>query len=197
LSVFFTVYAPLNFSNYQYMVVFNTSGNGLTPSTDTVQTNWAGYRFALIAAGNGLASYAEFVQFVPSNGHGPPAWLVLHPTPVQLSYNPNNNGSGTEFSMHAQHSIFTGVPASPPASVWTFNAFTLQQGASQGNWYFLDSMGSGGPTDPQFYSPRLCMSEPFDNIYHARYSPPDQTAQIVTVEIANNPSPTPSPCPGI
>lgn len=197
LAVFFTVYSPFNFSNYQYMVVFNTSGDGVTPSTDTLQTNWAGYRFALVALGNGIASSAELVEFVPSNGHGPPAWLPLHTNPVQLSYNPNSNGSGTEYSMLAEESIFKGVGASStPANVWTFNAFTIQQGASQGVWKFADSMGDGGPIDPQFNSPSLDMCVPFDNIYHAHYNPPDQTAQIVTIEIANNPpSPLPKQCP--
>jgi hypothetical protein len=198
MAVIFDTAAPFNFTSYQYMIVLNTTGNGVTPSTDTLQTNWAGYSFAMIALGNGITSYAEPVEFVRnSNPHISPAWLRLGTTPQQFTYNLNNNGSGTEFLILAQRSIFKGIaspsPSPSPSSVWTFNAFTTQA-SSQGQWYFLDSMGPGGPVDPQFVSPRLCMTEPFDNTYYAYYTPSDPSAQIVTVEIANNPL-SPSPCP--
>lgn len=191
--------SPFNFSNYRYLVVFNTTGNGLTPSTDTQQTNWAGYSFAFMALGNGVTSSAQVVQFVPPRvGHGPPGWLSLHTTPQNFSYNLNSNGTGTEFSMLAQRAILLGVSpspsASPPAKV-TFNAFTVQSGPSS-QWLFSDSLGAGGPVDPQFISPTLCLTEPFDNTYFAKdFSVPDPAAQIVSVEISNNPSASPAPCP--
>ncbi|HVN69629.1 MAG TPA: hypothetical protein VMU38_08290 [Candidatus Binatia bacterium] len=194
MSVFFDTAAPFNFSNYQYLIVLNTTGSGVTPSTDTLQTNWAGYSFALVALGNGVSTYAEPIQFVRSNNnpHIPPAWLRLGTTPQQFSYNLDNNGTNTEFSMLVQKSIFKGIPSpnpSPtptPSNVWTFNAFVTQANG-QGQWTFLDSMGAGGPIDPQFVSPKLCMTEPFDNTYYAYYTPSDPSAQIVSVEIANNP----------
>jgi hypothetical protein len=105
----------------------------------------------------------------------------------------------------AKDSLFDGIaspspspsasPTPTPASRWTFNAFTTQPGPSQGNWYFADSMGAGGPTDPQYVSPTLCMTEPFDQTFYPRgFTPPNQAAQIVSVEIANNPI-TPKACP--
>ncbi len=205
-AFFFDVEAPFNFSSYQYMFVLNTSGSRVTPSTDTVQTNWAGYDFALVARGNGLGSFAQVVQFVPPKaGKGPPGWLPLITTPQTFSYNLNNNGTGTEFELLVKKVVFSGIPspspspsASPtptPSQLWTFNAFTTQPGGSQGQWYFLDSMGQGGPIDPQFVSPVLCMTEPFDNTYYAsQYAPPDPSSQIVSVEIANNPA-VPTACP--
>lgn len=194
LAIHFDVSAPFNFSNYRYMVVFNTSGNGFTPSTDTLQTNWRGYSFAAVALGNGVASSAEAVQFVPNkNPHIPPNWLTLGTTPNQFSYNLNSNGSGTEFSILAEKSIFKGIaspspsPSATPVQNWTFNAFTTQAG-NQGQWFFLDSMGPGGPVDPQFVSPTLNMTTCFDNTYYAYdMSVPDPAAQIVSVEISNNP----------
>jgi hypothetical protein len=199
IAIHFDVYSPFNFSNYQYMIVFNTSGTGVTPSTDTVQTNWAGYSFALVALGTAGTSYAEAVQFVRNqNPHIPPSWLKLGTTPGQLNYNPNSNGQGTEFSMVAQKAIFKGVasptpsPSASPNNIWTFNAFVSQ--ASQGQWLFLDSMGAGGPIDPQFISPKLCMTEPFDNTYFGQFTPNDPTAQIVSIELSNNPV-RPTPCP--
>ncbi|HVR47807.1 MAG TPA: hypothetical protein VMT95_14340 [Candidatus Binatia bacterium] len=194
LAIHFDVSAPFNFSNYRYMVVFNTTGNGFTPSTDTLQTNWRGYSFAAVALGNGVASSAEAVQFVPNkNPHIPPNWLTLGTTPNQFSFNLNSNGSGTEFSILAQKSIFKGIaspspsPSASPSENWTFNAFTTQAG-NQGQWFFLDSMGPGGPVDPQFVSPTLNMTTCFDNTYYAYdMSVPDPAAQIVSVEISNNP----------
>ena len=200
MAIHFDVAAPFNFQNYQYMVVFNTTGSGVTPSTDTLQTNWAGYSFALIALGTGGTSYAEPVQFVTNqNPHIPPSWLRLGTTPQQFTYNPNSNGSGTEFSLVFQRSILKGIaspspsPSASPNNLWTFNAYTAQA-SSGGPWYFLDSMGAGGPIDPQFVSPKLCVTEPFDNTYYGLYTPSDPTAQIVSIEISNNPV-SPTPCP--
>jgi hypothetical protein len=197
-AILFDVQAPFNFSSYQYAVVLNTTGSGVTPSTDTVQTNWAGYSYALVALGNGATSFAEPVQLrrSPSNPHIPPAWLRLGTTPQQFTYNLNNNGTGTEFSLLAQKRIFNSSPSpSPgatPPNLWTFNAFVTQANAV-GQWYFLDSMGPGGPIDPQFVSPQLCMTEPFDNVYYAQYVTNDPAAQIASIEFSNNPA-SPAPC---
>ncbi len=199
MAIHFDVQAPFNFSTYQYMVVLNTTGSGVTPSTDTLQTNWAGYSFALIALGNGGTSYAEPVQFVTnSNPHIPPSWLRLGTTPQQFTYNANSNGSGTEFSLVFQRSILKGIaspspsPTASPSNLWTFNAY-VTQASNGGPWYFLDSMGAGGPIDPQFVSPKLCVTEPFDRTFYGLYTPSDPTADIVSIEISNNPI-SPAPC---
>jgi hypothetical protein len=209
LVFYFNTLATFNFSSYQYMFVVNTTGSGVTPSTDTVQTNWAGYSFALVARGNGVSSYAQFVQLVPPKaGKGPPGWVPLGTAPKLFSYNLNSNGSGTQFSLLVNRSVFAGIaspspspspsasPTPTPPSKWTFNAFTTEPGGSQGVWEFLDSMGAGGPTDPQYVSPTLCMTEPFDQTFYATsgFVPPDPASQIVSVEIANNPV-SPTPCP--
>jgi hypothetical protein len=202
IAFFFNTEAPFNFSQYQYMFVLNTSGSRVTPSTDTWQTNWAGYVFNLVALGNGITSSATAVYLAHgSNPHFPPRWLPLGTTPQTFSYNLNDNGTGTEFSMLAQRRIFNYAPSpspSPsasPSNLWTFNAFVTQANGS-GQWQFVDSLGSGGPTDPQYVSPTLCMTEPFDNTYfpQGQYVPTDPAAQIVSVEIANNPV-VATPCP--
>jgi hypothetical protein len=202
LAVHFDTQSPFNFSNYQYMIVFNTTGSGVTPSTQTVQTNWAGFAFALMAYGNGINTAAQLVEFVRNaNPHIPPTWLTLHTTPQQLNFNPNSNGAGTEFSMLAQRLIFKGIgspapspaPTSTPPNLWTFNAF-VTQASNGGTWQFYDSMGSGGVNPPEFVSPTLNMETCFDNTYYATgYIPPDPAAQIVSVEISNNPAP-PNSC---
>jgi len=202
MAVFFNTEGAFNFSMYQYMIVLNTTGSGVTPSTDTLQTNWAGYSFAIVARGNGVSSYAQAVQFVRSNQnpHIPPAWLPLGTTPQQFSYNLNGNGTGTEFSILAQKPIFNSSPSpgpSPtatPSNIWTFNAYVTAASPS-GAWRFVDSMGAGGPVDPQWVSPKLCMSEPFDNTYQALdlTGISDPASEITSIEIANNPA-SPAPC---
>ena len=202
LAIHFDTQSSFNFSNYQYMVVFNTTGSEVTPSTQTIQTNWAGYAFALMAYGNGINTAAQLVQFVHNkNPKQSPTWQPLPTTPTQLSFNPNSNGAGTEYSMIAQRIIFKGIPtsgaapepAATPSSNWTFNAF-VTQASNAGPWVFYDSMGSGGPNPPEFVSPVLNMNACFDNTYAARiYVPPDPAAQILSVEISNNPAP-PNSC---
>ena len=116
MSVKFDVAAPFNFSSYQYWVVFNTSGNGLTPDTHPFQSNWAAYDAALEVAGVGGATYARVIQFRkdPSNPHIPPQFLPVITTPQQFQYNANSNGTGTEFSIVFQRSVF--IPVSPGPS---------------------------------------------------------------------------------
>lgn len=203
MAVFFNTEAPFNFSSYQYMLVLNTTGSGVTPSTQTIQSNWAGYVFDLMALGNGVSSYARAVYLVHgSNPHIPPGWLPLGTNPQTFSYNLDANGTGTEFSILVQRRVFTyGASPSPspstsPSNLWTFNAFVAQAQPS-GQWYFLDSMGAGGPNPPEYVSPTLCMTEPFDNTYYpqGQYAPQDPAAQITSIEITNNPAASPSPCP--
>jgi hypothetical protein len=201
MAIFFDTAAPFNFTSYQYMVVLNTSGSNLTPSTQTVQTNWAGYSFALIGLGNGISSYAEPVYFAHNpNPHIAPAWIRLGTTPQTFSYNLNNNGTGTEFSILAKLNLFSynpspsPSPSASPSRVWRFNGFVTQANAS-GQWLFYDSMGAGGPQPPEYVSPTLCMTEPFDQTFYPQgaYTPTDPSGQIVTIEIANNPA-SPAPC---
>src|ERR1700722_2289852 len=83
VTVFFNVEAPFNFSSYQYHAVFNTTGDGHTPSTDTFQTNWDGYSYTLVALGTAGVSSAEAVALYhnPQNEHQPPVWFPIHTTP--------------------------------------------------------------------------------------------------------------------
>ena len=194
MAVFFDVAAPFNFGSYQYWIVFNTSGNGLTPGTQPFINNYAAYSSALEVAGNGGATYAKVGQFVKnSNPHIPPQFVPLITTPQQFSYVANSNGTGTEFSIIFQRSIFTSIvsPApspSPLSNTWSFNAFTTQANV-QNQMIFVDSMGAGGPGNLQYLSPSLNVSASFDQTLYALSSglQIDPPAQIVSVQIGNNP----------
>lgn len=196
LSVLFDVAQPFNFSSYQYWVVFNTSGNGLTPTTHPFQDNWADYTDAIEISGSGPIVGARAVQFLKNPPPQPPTFLyVPRPPPQQLQFNINSNGSGTEFSVVFSTAIFHPLNATPGpsptpfANNWTYNAFTTQANPSN-QLIFVDSMGAGGPVDPQYVSPTLATGQCFDQTFYALSSglQIDPAAQITSVEIGNNPA---------
>lgn len=200
MSVKFDVNGQFNFSSYQYWVVFNTTTNGLTPDTHPFQNNWAAYSSALEVAGVGGATFARAIQFVknPSNPKIPPQFIAVGTTPQQFQYTANSNGTGTEFTILFQRSIFNSIvsPAPSPtpiASVWRFNAFTTQANPSN-QLIFIDSMGAGGPVDPQWNSPPIDTRQCNDQTFFALSSglQIDPPAQIASIEIGNNPSPAPT-----
>jgi hypothetical protein len=204
MVVKFDVAGAFNFSSYGYWVVFNTSGNGLTPLTNAQQTNWKAYSSATLAGGAGGATFAGVGQFLKnSNPVIPPTLLFVHTTPQLFQYIPNSNGTNTEFQMTFQRAVFNPINPSPSPSplshIWLFNAFTTQANV-QNQLLFLDSMGAGGAIDTTFVSPQLNINTCFDQVVFKQQDinpPSDPAAQIVSIEIANNPSPGPniSPCP--
>ena len=205
MTIKYDIAGPLNFSAYQYWVIFNTSGNGLTPLTNTFQTNWAAYSAGTEAAGLNGGTSAWAVQFLKSAQPGPPAFFHVIAPGQQFQYILNSNGLNTEFSMTLQRVVFNPInvtPApspTPPPHIWRFNAFVTQASVPN-QLLFLDSMGPGGATDTQFSSPQLDINQCFDQVFYKQQDvnpPSDPSAQLVSVQIANNPSPGPSssPCP--
>lgn len=179
MVVKFDVQAPFNFSNYQYWVVFNTTGDGNTPGTIPFTNNYAGYSSGIVVGGANGGTYATAYQWVRNNNPAiPPTLFQLHPTAQQIQYTANSNGAGTEFTVLFQRQIFAPIAATPApdriaanrrspnastpspsptptatplpfATNWTFNAF-VTQGNIQGQPTFVDSMGAGGPVSPQY-----------------------------------------------
>jgi hypothetical protein len=209
MVVKFDVAAPFDFSTYQYWVVFNTSGNGLSPDTNPQRNNWAAYSDAIEVGGTGGATFANAIQFIknPLSPQVPPVFQNLRAGPTQVQYVANSNGTGTEFTVTFQRGIFknlatptpgpgptpTGSPP-PYAKAWTFNAFVTQAN-TQGQLIFANSMGVGGQTDTTWVSPTLPICTNFDNVVFALSSGLQipAPAQIVSVELANNGSNTPCP----
>lgn len=103
MSVKFSVAAPFNFQKYSYAIVFNTSGDGVTPRADGTTNNYQGYSFVIIvgngASGVGATAYA----FVRGNNIAsqPPTLLAINAVGQQLVLDSiNSNGQGTQFSLH-------------------------------------------------------------------------------------------------
>ena len=198
MSVRFTVYAPFNFSSYDYIVVFNTTGNGLTPLPNGgAQANYSAFSDALIVSGNSSgAVQAVPVQYVTSSGTSlPPVVFPLNPPAQDFIFNSNSNALGTQFQITFLRAIFSNVastspspspsPSATPASTWTFNCFTTGQAP---NYTPVDSLGAGGATDTTFVSPLLNIHTTFDITQNALGTiAPSQSAQIVSCEISNTP----------
>jgi hypothetical protein len=198
MSVKFDVASPMNFTSDEYIIAFNTTGASPVPGTNVLSTGYAGYSYEIVVSGTGGGAYANAYEFYRSPGtsaSSPPARLPIHPTGQQLQLAVNSNGLDTEFTVTFARLIFSGIVpsggATPPpvAGVWAFNAFTGQQNAAA-TWIYVDSMGAGGPSDPQWTSiPPLDVTQQFDTLYPGLYQTQlsDQAAQIDSVEIANNP----------
>jgi hypothetical protein len=216
MSVKFTVQQQFDFTQFDYIIIFNTSGNGITPLPNGgAQANWTGFSDALIVSGNsGGGVNAIPVQFVRSGGTSlPPAVIGLVVPPQDLQFQANSNTLGTQFQVEFNRKIFsslvTPTPSTSPAAspsptasptpsisgTWLFNCFVTQTGTTggafggqSGNYTPVNSLGIGGGTDTSFVSPKLNTNISFDITQNSQstYST-NPSAAIVNCEIANNP----------
>ncbi len=191
IAAFFNVAAPFNFSEYQYWVVFDTSGNGGTPDTMPWQNNYANYSIAVRVSGTGGSTSATPGVYERNAGPGSPVTFQSFRLPSQqFQYYFNEDGSGTQFEVIFSRAALVAAmgPGSPQSRTWKFNEFTTQ-GNLQGQATIVDSLGRGGAVNPQFPSPPLDTTQSFDVPISALYTGNsiDPAAQITSAEIANNP----------
>jgi hypothetical protein len=185
MSVTFQSAGVPNFTAYEYWIVFNTTGdNNRTPSTIPQSNNWAGYTYAIevarAAGGGGSVTAYHFVR--NTNPVIPPLLEPLSTTPTLLRYVPGSSGSSA-FTVTFARDIFASQ-----TPVWRFNAFTMQATRRNASGT-IDSMGAGGPNDPQYASPPLDVAQSFSQAFYATYSGTqiDPSARIVSLRFINNP----------
>lgn len=186
--------APMDFQNYHYLVVINTSGNGGVPYSNGFNTGYANYSFIFAVSGNAGQVLAQLYQIVqqPGGASGQPSQVLLQTSPIQLQFNPNSNGLGTEFTINFDRTLMFGIgtpspgPTSSPLSIWTFNFFTTDKSSNP-----LDALGPNGVNDTTFNLP-LPVSTVFD--YTSQLTVPvgaprasNPAAQLAGGEIVNNP----------
>ncbi len=215
VQIRFTTAAPMDFANYRYVIVFNTSGNGQTPYANAYLTNFLNYSFAFEVVGNnGAIGQPLFFQYIAQTA-GVPASAV----PLQYVYGqqlflvPRLDGMG--FTLQFQRSMFLGLATAPPSPGATPTPVpsgsaaptptpgataTPTPGVLASQWAFncfvlntsaspVSSMGIGGASDTSFIG-KLDVSQPFDTTFvvpAGAVPAPTQAAQIVQVEIANSP----------
>jgi len=170
----FRVAGPLDFTNVQYLMVFNTSGNQIEPYPQANLTGYLNYNFALVVGGTQYTSQPLLFQYylAPGTTSGIQLFRITIP-PQLINYVPNSGGNptgGGEFTINFDRSLMYGVnpggtptPAAgpTPTAVATFAPNVAPTTAAQHVWAInfittdpggvpIDSMGIGGATDTTF-----------------------------------------------
>jgi hypothetical protein len=179
MQVAVRVAGPLNFSKYRYQIVFNTTGDGLTPNTNTFVV---AYSYALEISSTGKTPGVQPYEFLRSSGDptGIPAYVPLLTSPGDVSLVANSNGTSKEFTVTFRRSVFGGA-GSAVTSTWLFNVFT-----SAKNGAAVDTMGKCATC---FVSPKLPVDDAFAVQSGAGHTPgtSDLAAKLVSVRIVNAP----------
>jgi hypothetical protein len=107
----FRTQGTLDFVNFRYVVIFNTSGNGQTPLA-TALTSFTNYSFALVFGGTSLAgaSYSLFQIANSQTAAGFTTIQVLIPPQFVQNFNPNSDGQGNEFTFTFNRQLLLGTP---------------------------------------------------------------------------------------
>jgi len=191
----FRVAGPLDFTNVQYLVVFNTTGNQVEPYPQANLTGYLNYSFALVVGGTQYASQPLLFQYylAPGTTSGIQLFRITIP-PQLINYVPNSGGNptgGGEYTITFDRSLLYGVnpsgsptpgasatpaPGPTPTVVATLNPNVQPTTAAQHVWAInfittdpsgvpIDSMGLGGPTDQTFSSGIVDTTQPLDRVY--------------------------------
>ncbi len=95
----FQVSQAFNFQNYSYVIVFDTAGDGFTPTSNGTQTAYRGYNFAIVVSGtSGAVTATPYYFYRPSNSAAP-VLLPVNAVAGQLQFTSNSNGQGTQFQV--------------------------------------------------------------------------------------------------
>jgi hypothetical protein len=173
----FRVSGPLDFTNVQYLMVFNTTGNQVEPYPQAYNTGFKNYSFALVVGGNLAASQPLLFQYylAPGTTSGIQTFRITIP-PQLINYVPNSGGNptgGGEFTITFDRSLLYGVnpggtptptagatptvaPTAPPAGATatpateaTLNPSVQPTTAAQHDWAinFITTDPTGVPID--------------------------------------------------
>lgn len=188
----------MDFTNVQYVVMFNTTGTGGMPYANGFQTNYANYSFAIAIGGNGTLSQPRVIQYVRQPGLGGGTYASPQSIPwtqQQLQYVLNTNGQNTQLTITFDRRLFNGIvptptPAGTGSVVWYANWFTTDTSGNP-----IDAPGLGGPKDTSFTfptsgSPGVDPTTAFDYQWTFQNGWPQvspQSAQLAAGELLNNP----------
>ena len=195
----------LDFTGGRYIVVFNTSGNGVTPLATQI-ASFSNYSFELIFGGTnvGGASY-QLLQIVPS---GTSAGYQQISVPIQQQYvtnfNPNSNGTNTEFTFTFNRLLLTPIatpspsaaPTAPTPSpgpnptlqpgvstLWAMNVFSTDPSGNP-----IDGIATNGVQDVTFKGLVIDTTQPVDDlITKPLAAAPQVNPEVSVVEVINAP----------
>ena len=189
MLVRFRTAGAMNFQKYQYLIVFNTNGSGITPYANAQSTgSYQNFSFAFQVTGPAPGTaQAALLQYYTIPGGGPNSVRVNQPPIpagiVQLT--PNDNGQGTEFGVLFPRALFylpspaspspgpapsttpapsglpNPVPTTTPQQTWYINFFTLDAASTSP----IDALGATGISDTSFSLPLLTTATFDQQIY--------------------------------
>lgn len=197
----YRVAGQLDFTNVEYLIVFNTSGNGQEPYPALNLSGYKNYSYAFVIGGNAATSLPLFDQFYLAPGGGIGFAPVVLPVQDYV-YIPNSGGNplgGGEFTLTFDRRLMNqpsplqpqAAPTATPAaqSLWAINFITASpNGNSIGTP--IDSMGLGGAQDTTFTQGVVDTTKPVDLAYPKNIlstSVNNPAAQLQSFEIINAP----------
>lgn len=206
MVITFGTNGPMDFTNFNYVVIFNTSGQGGEPYPNAYATSFLNYSYAFAIGASFGTSYPALFQYVVTPGGNNQI------NAIQVRYNPslvamilNYNGEGNEFQFTFVRTMLydpldvqptpgpsptptpappTPNPSLPPdfSTTWYMNFFTVDK-----NNNVQDSMGVGGATDTTFNFSVDTTKNFQDPIYRQAGAnlPANTAAQISFAEVDN------------
>jgi len=120
----FRVAGQLDFVNVEYLIIFNTTGNGIEPYPQANLTGYQNYSFAFVVGGNQYTSEPLLYQYylAPGTTSGIQLFRITIP-PQLINYVPNSGGNpsgGGEFTINFDRSLPYGVnPGGSPTPAAT------------------------------------------------------------------------------
>jgi len=212
----FRTAGTLDLTNLYYVVVFNTSGNGLEPYAAAIQGSYTNYSFLLVFGGTGItgASY-QLLQVIST---GSSAGFTTRPVQINPLYvqnfNPNSNpSSGNEFTFTFNRLLLLTVPnplttatpspnpaatatptpapgSGPTTSPGTSTLWALNFFSTDTHFDPIDAIANNGINDVSFtyvIDTTTTFDQPVNKPIPAPVQVTNQSAQIVAIEVINAP----------
>jgi hypothetical protein len=202
----FRTAAPQDYTNFRYVIVFNTSGTGGEPLPQAALTGYQNYSFSFVVGGaSGAVGLPQLLQYYtqPGSSNGIQTIAISVP-PNLLQFVPNSggNGAGGEFQIQFSRALLYGInpggsptPTAAPSAAPVPNPTTV----AQQTWYInfittdpsgtpIDSVGLGGATDTSF-SATFDTTQSLSNSYQKPVpsSLSNQAAVITGYQVINSP----------
>ncbi|MDQ6826654.1 MAG: hypothetical protein M3Z14_05575, partial [Candidatus Eremiobacteraeota bacterium] len=90
----------MDFQNVRYFIVFNTTGNGMEPYANAIQSGYSNYSFAFAVGGSaGTIGQPQLLQYIQNPAGGQPTAISVPYTTQQVALITNSDGNNREFTL--------------------------------------------------------------------------------------------------
>jgi hypothetical protein len=150
VQIKYRVSGPFDFSQFNYWIVFNTSGQGGMPYAPAItQGNYKNFSYAFVvgAISGGNSSVLPILYqfyFIPATGQVHVQQFNVNPSTT--TFEPNSNGQGTEFTLIFARSQLALPPPTAPTPTPTAAGTPTAKPSSTPTPTPMPSNASPGPT---------------------------------------------------